>query len=148
MVLRYAFRLDTIQIGLKLSVIVRETGRLTTFYPLALLLQPNPACALRQGDLNSNKPHLLWSVAYCNQVGLRACSLQLVLPDLTLHCLCCFYAVFILAPSGITPSFKYRHKQMTSLRATAMIAIRLPRLLGPPTSVRLTNQRANALSGW
>ena len=48
---------------MKLAVIYRETVCVShTFYPLACC-QPNPACALRSGDLNENKPHLLVSVA-------------------------------------------------------------------------------------
>jgi hypothetical protein len=33
----------------------RETSHLTTFYPLAFN-QPNPACALRSGDLDRTNP--------------------------------------------------------------------------------------------
>jgi hypothetical protein len=49
-------------IGSKLSVILRETERLTTFYPLASC-QHYPACVLRFGDLDTNKPHLVESAA-------------------------------------------------------------------------------------
>lgn len=58
------------------------------------------------------------------------------------------YTAFVVAPFGITPSFRYRHKAIASLRATATMAIRLPRLLLPLPLVRCANQCAMALSGW
>src|SRR5258705_8898733 len=35
------------------------------------LRQPNPACCLRSGDLDSNKPHLLESVVSTTRLGYR-----------------------------------------------------------------------------
>ena len=58
------------------------------------------------------------------------------------------YAVFSAAPSGMTPSSRYRHNAITSRRATATIAIRRLRLLPPAPCVRCANHRASALPGW
>lgn len=136
---------------------LRETWRLTTFYPL-VLSQPNPACCLRSGDLDANKPHLLESVVSTTRLGNGLVLLQpfllklLCLPHADnlaayrgnavrlIRCWPSSYAAFISAPSGITPSSKYRHSAIASRRATATMAIRLPRLFGPRHAVRCANQ--------
>lgn len=111
--------------------------------------QPNSACALRSTDRDSNKPHLLGTVAKATRLGCGLVHFNLSFNDPAfIPSANASYAIFIAAPSGITPSCKYRHNAIASLRATATIAMRLPRLLGPRPCVRRANHCAKALPGW
>jgi hypothetical protein len=56
------------------------------------------------------------------------------------------YAFLSSAPSGKTPVLRKRQSEMSNLRATATMPMRLKRL--PPPPKRSLNQQLRALSGW
>ena len=119
--------------------------RLTTFYPSGSLpdISPFARCV---GNRYSNAPLLLGRLQ-CNQVTLRARSLQSSVQRAHSRqtVLQMALAVLNVAPSGTTPSFRYRHKAIASRLATATIIDRLCRL--PCPSVRRLNQALIALVG-
>lgn len=128
---------------------VRETSRLTTFYPLDHWTSPilHARCAsvtsIPTSPIYESRLPLQpgWVTGLFTSTFPARPSDRPRLPDRA-------YLAFMTAPAGITPSFRYRHSAIASLRATATIAMRLPRLFGPLPCVRWANHFDKALSGW
>lgn len=126
--------------------------RLTTFYPLDPI-EPFPVCAERPGQPVQACAPSTKSVVQATGLGYGRTHFT-VLHDLSA---CQSLAsrrlshadaghAFIRAPSGMAPYCRYFHSAIASLRATATIMIRLPRL--PAPCVRRTNHWLIALFGW
>lgn len=130
--------------------------RLTTFYPLDPI-EPFPVCAERPGQPVQACAPSTKSVVQATGLGygrthftvlhdLSACQLPAACRPRVVYSHAAAGHAFMRAPSGMTPYCRYFHSAIASLRATATIMIRLPRL--PAPWVRRANHWLIAVLGW